>query len=233
MKSRAWRLNTRDSQSGHVRLDLPTKNLPLLNLEGVTLFPGTLLPLHVWDEQSCRQLSACLTSDRLLVVHGGPLAHLSKSPDLPAVAGLGRAVSDRRYPDGRIDLFLHGLARVELNQVTVGPHGLFTDVTLAPDLAPEPPDRAHGLLLRLTSMALLYARCAPPEESDLIASVLKSSVDPVLVSNRLAAAFIAAPDDRLVLLSERCPAARCERLLDLFATRLLAANDAPSVDLLH
>jgi Lon protease-like protein len=233
MKPRAWRLNTRDSQSGHVRLDLPTKNLPLVNLEGVTLFPGTLLPLHAWDEQTCRQLSACLTSDRLLVVHGGTLGRLTQSQDHPAVAGLGRAVSDRRYPDGRIDLFLHGLARVELNQVTVGPHGLFTDVTLAPDLAPDPPERAHGLLLRLTSMALLYARGAPPEESDLIASVLKSSVDPVLVSNRLAAAFITAPDERHILLTERCPANRCERLLDLFATRLLAANDAPSADLLH
>jgi len=226
-------LNTRDSQSGHVRLDLPTKNLPLVNLEGVTLFPGTLLPIHAWDEQTCRQLCACLTSDRLLVVHGGALARLSQPSALPAIAGLGRAVSDRRYPDGRIDLFLHGLARVELAEVTVGPHGLFADVTLAPDLAADPPDRAHGLLLRLTSMALLYARGAPPEESDLIASVLRSSIDPVLVSNRLAAAFITAPDERLILLSERCPAARCERLLDLFATRLLAANDSPTADLLH
>jgi Lon protease-like protein len=239
-------VNTRDSQSGLPRPDLPTRDLPLVALEGVTLFPGTLLPLHAWDPITCRQLSSCLSGERLVVVFGGRLDELvGDHRRAPAIAGLGRAISDRRYPDGRIDVFLHGLARVAVSSVEVTPSGLTANVELAADLAPEPPsprevpgrhDRSSSpaaLSARLIGLALLYTRTAPPEEADALVSVLKSSTDPGLVTNRLAAAFIGPPEARARLLEERCPARRCSLLIDHFAAALLTRADPTASDALH
>lgn len=244
-------MNTRDSQSGLPRPDLPTRDLPLVALEGVTLFPGTLLPLHAWDPITCRQLSSCLCGERLVVVFGGRLDELvGESRRSSAIAGLGRAISDRRYPDGRIDVFLHGLARVAVGPVEVTPSGLTASVELAPDLPhdfaasaraphedalgrPDPSNTPAALSARLTALALLYTRTAPPEEADALVSVLKSSTDPGLVTNRLAAAFIGSPEGRAQLLEERCPARRCGLLMEHFAAALLTRSDPGAGDALH
>lgn len=226
-------MNTRDPQRGFTRLDLPTHDLPLVQLEGVALFPGTLLPLHAWDEVTCRQLASCLTGERLILVHGGPLAALHTPGGEGPIAGLGRAVSDRHYPDGRVDVFLHGLARVHLRRVAVTPLGLVADVTPAPDLAPSDPRMLADTLGRLTNVALLYGRRAPGEEADLLSSVLRSTSDPVLVSNRLAAAALDSQDLKLSLLAERCPLVRCERLIEHFAGALLDRDEGLASDVLH
>lgn len=235
-------MNTRDSQSGLPRPDLPTRDLPLVALEGVTLFPGTLLPLHAWDPITCRQLSSCLCGERLVIVFGGRLDELvGESRRAHAIAGLGRAISDRRYPDGRIDVFLHGLARVAVGPVEVTPSGLTASVELAPDLpaphdvsaGPDPTNTPAALSARLTALALLYTRTAPPEEADALVSVLKSSTDPGLVTNRLAAAFIGSPEGRAQLLEERCPARRCGLLMEHFAAALLTRSDPGAGDALH
>jgi Lon protease-like protein len=226
-------LNTRDPQRGFTRLDLPTHDLPLVQLEGVALFPGTLLPLHAWDEVTCRQLASCLTGERLVLVHGGPLSALSSPGSDGPIAGLGRAVSDRQYPDGRVDVFLHGLARVHLRRVAVTALGLVADVTPAPDLLPSDPRALADTLARLTNVALLYGRRAPGEEADLLTSVLRSTADPVLVSNRLAAAALDSDELKLSLLAERCPLVRCQRLIEHFASALLDREDGLSADVLH
>lgn len=233
-------MNTRDPQRGFTRLDLPTHDLPLVQLEGVALFPGTLLPLHAWDEVTCRQLASCLTGERLVLVHGGPLAALSSpgdtlnaGPIAGPIAGLGRAVSDRHYPDGRVDVFLHGLARVHLRRVTVTPLGLVADVHPAPDLAPSDPRALADTLARLTNVALLYGRRAPGEEADLLTSILRSTADPVLVSNRLAAAALDSDELKLSLLAERCPLTRCQRLIEHFASALLDRDEGLAADVLH
>lgn len=230
-------MNTRDPQRGFTRLDLPTHDLPLVHLEGVALFPGTLLPLHAWDEVTCRQLASCLTGERLVLVHGGPLGTLSSpmgdGPVTGPIAGLGRAVSDRQYPDGRVDVFLHGLARVYLRHVAVTPLGLVADVTPAPDLAPSDSRALADTLARLTNVALLYGRHAPGEEADLLTSILRSTADPVLVSNRLAAAALDSDELKLSLLAERCPLTRCQRLIEHFASALLDRDDALTSDVLH
>lgn len=226
-------MNTRDSQRGLSRLDLPTLDLPLVQLEGVALFPGTLLPLHAWDEITCRQLAGALTGERLVLVHGGPVSSLS-APHIDGgpIAGLGRAVSDRHYPDGRLDVFLHGLARVHLSRVAVTPQGLVADVSLAPDLAPTDTSALTDTLLRLTSVALLYGRLTPGEEADLLTSILRSTSDPVLISNRLAAAALDSTELKLSLLHERCAMTRCERLIEHFASRLIQLGTRDN-ELLH
>ena len=82
--------------------------MPLFALPSYVLFPHTLVPFHVFERCYLQLIDASLAGDRLLVVSGIPTMDDGGYGTPFRVAGLGRVVSDRRYRDGRIDIFVHG-----------------------------------------------------------------------------------------------------------------------------
>ena len=88
---------------------------PVMTLPGVTLFPGTLLPLHIFEPRYRRMLAAVLRSHRMFVV-------AMQRPGCPngtpaAVAGLGFVRVCVDHDDGTSHLVLQGHARVELTEL--------------------------------------------------------------------------------------------------------------------
>ncbi len=217
-------MNTRDLPIPP-RAALPTTAIPALSLAGATLFPGTLLPVHAWEPATCRLLSDCLADRRLLVLSGTTLAATDRSH---TIVGLGRAVSDRRYPDGRIDVFVHGLARVKITRIAEGRDGPLADLEPVPDGLEGDLGRSAQ---RLFQVARLFATTAPEEEALAMDSLLGSSQDPAVLSNRLAAGFIEPFPLRQQLLETTCPANRCALVTSYLAERLLSAAPAPEGDL--
>jgi len=205
-----------------VTLDGP---VPVLALPELTLFPGTLVPLHVYEPEPRRAVAESLAGDRLLV-----LAALGEpGPDraLHDVAGLGRIVSDRRYPDGRIDAFVHGIERVSLREVSLGAAGLSAELEVLAD-RPEASVAMAGLrLLGIASSLMRALDACRPEEAEALRALLGSSADVGLVANRIAAAFVEAFVDRQRLLEERCPAARCDDLATRLGAMWLSAAPLP------
>lgn len=198
---------------------LQTTAVPFLALAGTTLFPGTLLPLHAWEQSVCRLLSDCLAGRRLLALSGSPLSTQDSSHRTRGrVVGLGRAVSDRRYPDGRIDVFVHGLARATVIHLSDGPHGPIADLDLCPDQGEPTRDAAE----RLLTVSRLYAASATGEEALAMDSLLGSSRDPSVLSNRLAAGFVEPFALRQELLETTSPSLRCALLTAHLGERLLA-----------
>ncbi len=202
--------------------------VPVLALPGFTLFPGTLVPLSAFEPEPCRTLAESLADRRLLV-----LAAIDEpGPDRPlfCVAGLGRIVSDRRHPDGRMDAFIHGLARVSLTNIELGPHGLIADVALLPDapgLAPVEP----GLRLIAVASSLRHALAmTAPEEAEALSSLLCSTEDLGQLTYRIAATFVSDFAERQALLEQRCPSARCDALAAHLGAALLMAVP---VDVVH
>lgn len=202
--------------------------VPVLALPGFTLFPGTLVPLSAFEPEPCRTLAECLADRRLLV-----LAAIDEpGPERPLfrVAGLGRIVSDRRHADGRIDAFIHGLARVALTNIELGPHGLVADVALLPDV-PSDATVEPGVRLIAVASSLRHALAtAAPEEAEALSSLLCSTEDLGQLTYRIASTFVRDFADRQALLEQRCPAARCDELAAHLGTALLMA--AP-VDVVH
>ncbi|MDP6945506.1 MAG: hypothetical protein QF464_15260, partial [Myxococcota bacterium] len=80
-------------------------SVPLFALPSYVLFPHTLVPFHVFERCYLQLIDASLAGDRLLVVSGIPTMDDGGYGPPFRVAGLGRVVSDRRYRDGRIDIF--------------------------------------------------------------------------------------------------------------------------------
>lgn len=215
----------------------PLLEVPVLALDGLTLFPGTLIPLHAYEPEACRALAEALADRRLIV-----LAAIDRpGPDHPVhtIAGLGRIVSDRRYPDGRVDAFVHGLERVSLRHLAIGASGLVADLeVLADERSAESSTRSREALagLRLVSVASAFGQALiaaeRAEEAECLRSLLASSSDLGLVSNRLAASFVVGFEDRQGLLAEVRVAARIDRLAALIGAALLAVA-APDRRRLH
>jgi ATP-dependent Lon protease len=92
-------------------MEIPNE-APVMTLPGVTLFPETLLPLHIFEPRYRRMLAAVLRSDRMFVVAMQKPGCARETPR--AVAGLGFVRVCVAHDDGTSHLVLQGHSRVEL-----------------------------------------------------------------------------------------------------------------------
>lgn len=201
--------------------------LPVLPLPDYTLFPNTLVPFHVYEPRFRRMLADCLSERRLLVVlglaPGWEAAPDDVHPPVQRVGGLGRVLSERRYQDGRVDLFVHAIARVRVTAPLAGADWPVADVER---LADEPRVRYEGATQRLVAVATQLVT-GLGDMGEPVRQLLASSGDVGVLSNRLAAALVEDAAARQALLEERCPTARALRLVDLLGARLLAVERGP------
>lgn len=93
--------------------------LPVFPLPRLVFFPGSTLPLHMFEPRYRAMMEDCIAN--------GPMAMAvsmiaddheeDEIPPLQTLAGAGRIVDWRRRRDGRYDLLLHGLTRVRLEEL--------------------------------------------------------------------------------------------------------------------
>ena len=92
---------------------------PIFPLPEVTLFPGTLLPLHIFEARYRAMVGDALARDRricMVQLEPGYEASYAGKPPVRAVGGLGEIGSCERLATGRYDLVLRGEARVRIVQ---------------------------------------------------------------------------------------------------------------------
>lgn len=131
--------------------------VPLFPLAGVFLFPGTLLPLHIFEPRYRQMIEDCLDGPGRIVI-GIPQEGEDEQPgEQPArvhpVAGLGEIARHERLPDGRFVILLAGLTRVRV--VEVESPRLYRQVAIEPlsDL-PVDAEQAGALRARLARAVL-------------------------------------------------------------------------------
>lgn len=95
--------------------------LPVFPLPRVVFFPGTALPLHLFEPRYRRMIEDCLeTGPKAMAVAllaPGWENDYEGSPAIHQIAGAGRIVAHQRRPDGTHDIVLHGLHRVRLHEL--------------------------------------------------------------------------------------------------------------------
>jgi Lon protease-like protein len=109
--------------------------VPVFALPGVTFFPHTLLPLHVFEERYREMVRETLGSERetgdtlgqsgLIAVAGTARSALTAMPaagapngsaTLARVAGVGQIIAYQPLEDGRSNIVLIGIGRVRLRE---------------------------------------------------------------------------------------------------------------------
>jgi len=92
-----------------------SRKIPIFPLPGVVLFPGTLLPLHIFEPRYREMVSRALAGERVIgmAMLDGSRSDEDPPPVLP-VGGAGRIVEQEELEDGRFNIILEGIYRYRI-----------------------------------------------------------------------------------------------------------------------
>ncbi len=197
--------------------------LPVFPLPRVVFFPGTVLPLHVFEPRYRAMMEDCVTKGpramAVALLQPGWESDYEGRPPIHAIAGAGRIVEHHRRADGRFDLLLHGLARVRLDELPPDRPYRVARATPVPDRIPqlEPVERLVPDVLSAASAVVSIVRRRHP---DLDLGVDRDTA-PGVLADRIADRLIADLDRRQALLDQADVKVRLalvhDALLDLLA----------------
>jgi Lon protease-like protein len=91
--------------------------IPLFPLATVVFFPNTLLPLHVFEPRYRQMVSDIENAERIIgmvLLKPGWEKDYQGNPETCNIACMGRMVSVEPLEDGRFNIVLYGLKRVEI-----------------------------------------------------------------------------------------------------------------------
>ncbi|MCA1583081.1 MAG: LON peptidase substrate-binding domain-containing protein [Acidobacteria bacterium] len=92
------------------------RTIPLFPLPGVVLFPGTLLPLHIFEPRYREMVADALAGDRIIgmaMLKTGLEGDEGGSPIHP-IGGAGEIIESEALEDGRYNILLEGRFRFQV-----------------------------------------------------------------------------------------------------------------------
>jgi Lon protease-like protein len=198
-----------------------SRRLPIFPLD-VVLFPGTALPLHIFEPRYRRMLADCLEGEgRFGIV---PTAPLHDAPPPGTVGSLGGIRAVQELPDGRSHIVVEGETRFllvrYLEEGTPYHLALVQEFDETPESLPDE-DEATAMRLLYTQYRELIRNLSETEldEPEL-------SADPVIASFQVAAGLEADFAVQRTLLETRSTTERVQLLLELLPALVLAADGA-------
>jgi Lon protease-like protein len=198
--------------------------LSIFPLPNAALFPGTALPLHVFEPRYRAMIRDALADTKALAVarlRPGFELDYEGRPPVFEICGAGRIVEHVEHEDGRYHLVLRGVARVRI-LAELPPLQAYR-VVRAEVVEEVPADPRLSAALE-TKIQALWQKLGPrlPDALRDLAEVTRGAEDAAAFSDRLGSVLAGDADVTQGLLSEPDP---CERLR-LIAERLQAVADS-------
>jgi Lon protease-like protein len=207
--------------------------LSIFPLPNVTLFPGALLPLHVFEPRYREMLRDALERRKILAIarlKPGFEQDYEGRPPVFEACGAGVIESWSERDDGRFDIALRGVARLRIIQ-ELPPVRAFRQVRA--ERIVEPAADPALVAAWQVKLGLLWERLSPhlPEQVRDLKALTRGSEDVSGYADRLAAAMVADPDACQQLLAEADPAerlrlltSRVQELVDALSPRSVARD---------
>lgn len=200
-------------------------------MPSATLFPGALLPLHVFEARYRELVTEALEARRVFAVARllpGFEADYEGRPPVHAICGVGAIEHHSQRPDGRFDIALRGIGRVRIVEELPASRAFRRVKAVKVVDLPTDPGLAAAWQMKL---AMLWERLAPhlPDSVRDLRALTAGTDDLGAYADRLAATMVADPDACQALLSEADPAERL-RLLTLRVQELVDSLSPPSVE---
>lgn len=210
----------------HDPLDDARDALPLFPLPEIVLFPGAVLPLHVFEPRYRAMVADCLVAGGAMAIVqlvGGDDEH--GRPKIARVAGGAVIAEYRPLPDGRSNILLVGLARVALEEQPPGPddrpYRVAKATRLADDDVEVPELERASLFSAATMFAAEVRRHDPSFELSIPADIGASRL-----ADLCAAQLVVDGRVRQAALAELDPRARVALVLAHLAAQHGAMRDA-------
>jgi Lon protease-like protein len=207
--------------------------LKVFPLHGVAVLPGTPAPFHVFEPRYRALVGDALAGDRIVAVpalFGKSDVHALRPP-LRAVCGAGIIETEERYPDGRFDIVLRGVARVrlieELPQTKL--YREFRAEVLDDRLPGGGAAALEGELEGLRQLVYDLSTKLPAESgATQLAEAVAQMKDPSAIVDLVAAAAVSEPDARQRILEETDVERRVELVLGEVAGVVLVLSKGKS-----
>jgi Lon protease-like protein len=189
--------------------------IPLFPLQ-LVLFPGTTLPLHIFEPRYREMIGECLTADK-------PFGVVCSEDDRMALAGcMARIVRVlERHADGRLDILCEGADRFEIEALDESRAFLQADVKLFED------DGAGSTRVEREDCAALHFATMQLAGLDSSAAHLDLNGP---VAFRLADALPSDLGFKQQLLASRSDAERTAKLRDFYNEMLPRLRQAEAAD---
>ena len=195
--------------------------LAIFPLPNVVLFPGAVLPLHVFEERYRQLTRDALAGSKLIAMTRIVEPASSATPEVYPIAGVGEIQSARELEDGRFLLLLRGVARVRITDelpTTEGYRRVRAEVL--PDTGLEQPELARATAQQLLSLCDQIAETI--EDGDELRELVRLGETLGARADLIAAALVQNADTRQSLLEMRDPGARLDVLLEHIAQKMAA-----------
>ncbi len=197
-----------------------SENLPdsvgVMILPGVTLFPGSLLPLYIFEPRYRRMVEAALAGDRMFAV-----AHAEEDSGVAAIAGLGVVRACVANADGTSNLILQGLSRVGVSGVKMKP---FPKAQIERFGDEDPDPEVSSALRAEVQNAFGQLRKSGVEMPHGFEGYLAGIHSAGAYADAIAAAFVPDPVERRGFLEEPKVPVRLARLLHCLVRQLQGAG---------
>ena len=181
----------------------------------MVFFPGTRLPLHLFEPRYRAMIGDCVEHKRMAIavalLQPGFEEDYEGRPPVHTVCGVGRIESHEQLPDGRFNILLAGVGRVRLHELPANelPYRRARAEVLE-DRAGT--DHVSGeSMTALLSMASMVATAVRRRHPDFSLGI-SSDDPPGQVADNLADRLLADPDARQEVLSALDVRERIERL---------------------
>ncbi|HTO06932.1 MAG TPA: LON peptidase substrate-binding domain-containing protein [Myxococcota bacterium] len=209
----------------------PTR-FAIFPLPNAVLFPGTYLPLHIFEPRYRAMMEAALASQPvigMILLRPEADAMAERAPVF-SVGCAGRIAEHRRLPDGRFHLLLHGERRFRIaRELPLAPGGfreveaeLLADPSFA-ELAPAAQRALETARTELEARMLELVRLTSPKSADALGERMRA-LDPVLLANAIAFGLDGPSLERQSLLESSDPMARSELLARVLSIRVAEAR---------
>jgi Lon protease-like protein len=193
--------------------------LKVFPLHGVAVLPGTPAPFHIFEPRYKALVADALAGDRILAVpslFGKADAHALRPP-LKTICGAGIIEAEERYPDGRYDIVLRGLARVRLVE-ELPQSKLYREfrAEILEDRLPRGGAAAlEGELEALRQIVYELSTKLPKESgAPQLAEAVAQMKDPSSIVDLVAAAAVSDPGARQEVLEQLDVAKRLEMVIE-------------------
>lgn len=207
--------------------------MPLFPLASPVLFPGGVVPLHVFEpryRQLTRDVLAGARAIGMATVRPEHLDAMSGSPPLYAVGCAGVVHQSRRLADGRYHVVLRGSHRFRIREELPPENGRLYRVARVEVLEERLEDTARAEALRRQVIAHLEALAERASRQDPERAVRFDpgglvGLDPASFVNTVSQALGLPAEEKQGLLEADGILERLERLEDALAFHLAAADD--------
>lgn len=197
-------------------------DLPVFPLPNMVMFPGSLVPLHIFEPRYRAMVTWCLEQDSPLAVAmiqpGAEGAQLA-DPQVVPVCGVGRIDRHLKLPDGRYNLVLQAQTRVQLEEELPQREGFRRfRVRETPDLPADPQTLArHMATIKALGDGLATT---VPSLGYMLNELIGKGLEPGQIADQIIDFTTLAPADKQQVLEERDPVKRLAAVEELLASFL-------------